>query len=173
MNVSRSLTFLWTPVSLTISIIALLAAAGVCFAAARRSGYRRSLVLLEVFRFGIVCVAVLLFNQPEWIEEFRPEGKPSVAVLWDGSPSMETRDVVLPGRTGTAPIARHEAISELTTPSSWDDLRGRMDVHVEGFASERPGHGTDLFEPLNQAPDKFRNLRAVVLASDGDWNASG
>jgi hypothetical protein len=171
MNVSRSLTFLWTPVSLTMSIVALLAAAGVCFAGARRSGFRRSLVLLELFRFGIVCVAVLLFNQPEWIEEFRPEGKPSVAVLWDGSPSMETRDVVLPGRTGTAPIARHEAISALTTPSAWDDLRGRMDVHVEGFASERPGHGTDLFEPLNQAPDKFRNLRAVVLASDGDWNA--
>ena len=43
-------------------------------------------------------------------------------------------------------------------------------MHVEGFASERPGHGTNLFEPLNQAPEKFRNLRAVVLASDGDWN---
>ena len=100
MNVSRSLTFLWTPVSLAVSIIAVLAAAGVCFVAVRRSGYRRSLVLLEMLRFGIVCVAVLLFNQPEWIEEFRPEGKPSVAVLWDGSPSMETRDVVLPGRVG-------------------------------------------------------------------------
>ncbi len=48
-------------------------------------------------RFAIVCLAVLLFNQPEWIEEFRPQGKPSIAVLWDASPSMETRDVVRPG----------------------------------------------------------------------------
>jgi hypothetical protein len=140
-NVSRSLTFLWTPVSLAVSIVAVLAAAGVCFAAVRRSGYRRSLVLLELLRFAIVCIGVLLFNQPEWIEEFRPEGKPSVAVLWDGSPSMETRDVVLPGRAGTAPIARHEAISALSTPGTWDDLRERMDVHIEAFASERPGHG--------------------------------
>ncbi len=124
MNVSRSLTFLWTPASLAVSIIAVLAAAGVCFAAARRSGYRPAFVLIEVFRFVIVCVAVLLFNQPEWIEEFRPEGKPAVAVLWDGSPSMETRDVVLPGRAGTAPIARHEAISALITPSSWSQLQG-------------------------------------------------
>ena len=38
-------------------------------------------------------VAVLL-NQPEWIEEFRPEEKPAIAVLWDASTSMETRDVV-------------------------------------------------------------------------------
>ncbi len=45
-----------------------------------------------------------------------------------------------------------------------------MDVFIEPFSSERPGRGTDLFEPLHRAPEKFRNLRAVVLASDGDWN---
>jgi hypothetical protein len=171
MNVSRTLTFLWTPVSLTLSIVAVLLAAVFCFTAARRNGYRPALVLLELFRFTIVCVAVLLFNQPEWIEESPTEGKPAVAVLWDASPSMETRDIVLPGRVGTAPIARHEAISALIAPNSWSDLQDRMDVFIEGFASERPGHGTNLFEPLAQAPQKFRNLRAVVLASDGDWNA--
>src|SRR5262249_3930259 len=141
-----------------------------CFMAARRGSFRRSLVSLELLRFTIVCIAVLLFNQPEWIEEFRPEGKPSVAVLYDGSPSMETRDIVPPGGPGTAPRSRHEAIAPLTTLSTWDDLRDRMDVHVESFSSERPGHGTNLFEPLKQAPEKFPNLRAVVLASDGDWN---
>ena len=40
MNVSRSLTFLWTPASLAVSIVAVLVAAGFCFAGMRRSGYR-------------------------------------------------------------------------------------------------------------------------------------
>ncbi len=170
MNVSRALTFLWTPASITASIVAVLLAAGFCFAAARRNAFRPTFVALEIFRFAIVCLAVLLFNQPEWIEEFGPEGKPSVAVLWDGSPSMETRDVMLPGRAGTAPVTRHEAVTALTTLSSWSDLQERMDVFIEPFASERPGRGTNLYDPLAQAPDKFRNLRAVVIASDGDWN---
>ena len=40
-----------------------------------------------------VSAASCLFNQPEWVEEYRPEEKPAVAVLWDNSASMETRDV--------------------------------------------------------------------------------
>ncbi len=41
-------------------------------------------------------------NQPEWIEEFRPEEKPAIAVLWDASTSMETRDVVRRPAVGLA-----------------------------------------------------------------------
>ena len=43
---------------------------------------------------------LVLFNQPEWVEEYRPEEKPAVAVLWDDSASMETRDVEPAGRLG-------------------------------------------------------------------------
>ncbi len=63
----------------------------------------------EVLAVRHRLLAVLLFNQPEWIEEFRPEGKPSIAVLWDASPSMETRDVVRPGGSRSAPTTRREA----------------------------------------------------------------
>jgi hypothetical protein len=171
MNVSRSLTFLWTPVSLTLSIAAVLVAAGICLAAVRRSGYRPAYVALELLRFVIVCSAVLLLNQPEWIEEFRPEGKPAVAVLWDASPSMDTRDVVRPGGSKSGPISRREAIVPLTDPTSWSGLEGRLAIGIQPFSSPQPGRGTDLFEPLSEAPEKYHNLRAIVLASDGDWNA--
>ena len=114
MNVSQSLTLLWTPVTVVLSIVAVLVAAGMGFAAVRRVGYRPAYVALESLRFGIVCLAVLLFNQPEWIEEFRPQGKPSIAVLWDASPSMETRDVVRPGGSRSAPTTRREAVAPLT-----------------------------------------------------------
>jgi hypothetical protein len=52
-------------------------------------------------RFTIVCLAALLFNQPEWVQEYRPEEKPSVAVLWDASTSMETRDCLPAGQTAS------------------------------------------------------------------------
>jgi hypothetical protein len=171
MNVSQSLTLLWTPITVVLSIAAVLIAAGMGFAAVRRVGYRPAYVALESLRFIIVCLAVMLFNQPEWIEEFRPQGKPSIAVLWDASPSMETRDVVRPGGSRSAPTTRREAVAPLTDAASWSGLQNRFTVGLEPFSTPQPGRGTDLYEPLSEAPDKFHNLRAIVLASDGDWNA--
>jgi hypothetical protein len=170
MSGSTSLTFLWTPASLTVSILAVLVTAGFCFAAWRRGGYRASLGALELLRLTIVVLAAVLFNQPEWIEEFRPEEKPAIAVLWDASPSMETRDVVQQGQTGAPPLTRREAILPVTKPDAWSGLSERMEVVIEPFSAPQPGHGSDLNTPLASAAEKFRNLRGVVLVSDGDWN---
>lgn len=171
MNVSRSLTFLWTPWSAVASALLVLAAAVLCFVAWRRSGYRRSQGWLEGLRFTIVCLGAVLLNQPEWVEEYRPEEKPSVAVLWDASPSMDTRDVIQTRRPvpTAAPITRREAIASLTDTASWGKLRERMNVVVQSFSPKATGHGTDLYGPLAQAPQTFQNLRGIVLASDGDW----
>jgi hypothetical protein len=170
MSVTRSLTFLWTPWSAAASALLVLAAAGFCFVAWRRSGYRRSLGLLELVRLGLVCICAVILNQPEWVEEYRPEEKPSVAVLWDDSPSMETRDVLPPGKAATSPLTRREAMKSLTDPSSWNRLRGRMNVVIQPFSTARTGHGSDLYEPLARTPESVRNLRGIVFASDGDWN---
>ena len=88
MTATRTLTFLWTPWSAGVSILVVLITAGFCIAAWRRSGYRGSLGLLELLRLVIVVVAAVMFNQPEWIEEFRPDEKPTIAVLYDDSTSM-------------------------------------------------------------------------------------
>ncbi|MCA1684406.1 MAG: hypothetical protein LC745_00165 [Planctomycetia bacterium] len=169
-SVSRSLTFLWTPWSVALSAALVVVTAGLCLVAWRRSGYQRSLGLLELLRLVTVAVAAVVLNQPEWVEEYRPEEKPTVAVLWDASPSMETRDVVPAGRSSSSPTTRREAIASLTDPSSWSRLRAKMNVVIQPFSAARSGRGSDLFDPLSRAPETVRNLRGVVLASDGDWN---
>ena len=92
LNYTRTLAFLWTPWSVVASMLLVSVAAGLSFAAWRRSGYRGSIGLLELLRMVLVIVAALLLNQPEIVQEYRPEEKPTIAVLWDASPSMETRD---------------------------------------------------------------------------------
>jgi hypothetical protein len=170
MNTSRSLSFLWTTWSLALSILLVLAAAVFCFIAWRRSGYSRSMGLLELLRLGLVVLAAVLLNQPEWIEEYRPEEKPAVAVLWDASPSMQTRDVVDRAQSTVPPKTRAEVVAPLAESSLWARVRERMNVIVQPFSGAQAGRGSNLNEPLTQALEKFQNLRGIVLASDGDWN---
>jgi hypothetical protein len=170
MSVTRSLTFLGTPWSIVLSLVAVLLTAGFCFLAWRRSGYRPSMGLLELLRLGLVAAVAVLLNQPEWIEEFRPEEKPAIAVLWDASTSMDTRDVVHADQPTSQPTSRREAAAALADPSSWNKLRERMNIVLQAIAEPAPGHGTDLSGPLTRAAEKIPNLRGIVLASDGDWN---
>src|SRR5947208_3162991 len=122
------LTFLWTPWSAALSAGAVVLAAGLCWAAWRRSGYARSQGLLELFRLAIVALAALGLNQPEWVEEYRPAEKPAVVVLWDDSASMDTRDVPPGPGGGPAPASRREAVARLTGEAAWAPLRERLDV---------------------------------------------
>ncbi len=169
-GISHSLTFLWTPWSLAVSVLAVLTMAGFCLVAWRRSEYRRSMLVLELTRLGLVILAAILLNQPEWVEEYRPEEKPGIAVLWDASSSMGTRDVVAKDRPGASATTRKEAIAKLSESATWNPLRERMNVVTQPVAPPSPGHGTDLYDPLARLSETIPNLRGVVLASDGDWN---
>ena len=95
MNVSRSLTFLWTPWSVAVSVVVVLVDGRPLLRrlAAQRLSTARS-GCSSCCGSALVALVAVLLNQPEWVEEFRPEEKPAIAVLWDASPSMETRDVV-------------------------------------------------------------------------------
>ena len=170
MNVSRSLTFLWTSWTLVVSLLAILVTAAFCFVAWRRSGYKAKYGLLELTRLAVVILAAILLNQPEWVEEFRPDEKPSVVVLWDDSGSMATRDALDPSKPGSAPQTRHDAAQPLTLSSTWSKLRERMNVVIQPFSTTEAGRGTDLYDPLASTPEKIPNLRGIVLVSDGDWN---
>jgi hypothetical protein len=170
MSVSRSLSFLWTPWSLAISTVLLLITAALGFVAWRRSGYSRAMGLLELLRLVLVAIAAALLNQPEWIEEFRPEEKPSVAVLWDASTSMDTRDVLARGEPLAAARTRSQAIAPLAEGALWTNLRQRMNIVIQPFSTPVPGRGTNLHDPLASVLEKVQGLRGIVLASDGDWN---
>ncbi|HEX4148468.1 MAG TPA: hypothetical protein VHY20_05750, partial [Pirellulales bacterium] len=170
MNSSDSLSLVASPWSIAGGLCMLLATAALCFAAWRRSGYRRDLGLLELLRLAIVGCGALLLNQPEWVEEYRPEEKPSIAVLCDASASMDLRDAPSSVAASAGRITRREAIAELSQSAFWKPLEERLNVVVQPFSPTAEGHGTNLYEPLAKAPQQFKNLRAIVLASDGDWN---
>lgn len=170
MNVSRSLAFFWTPASIAVSVLAVAVTAIFGFIAWRRSGGRRAMAVLELVRFALVSVAVLMLNQPEWVEEYRSKEKPAIAVLWDASQSMETRDVVDPSRPTQGATTRASAVRALADPATWAALKERWNVVVQPFSRAGTGHGSDLYEPLAAADEKIPNLRGVVIASDGDWN---
>lgn len=173
MNTVRTLTFAISAGTVALSVIAVLLTAGLCFVSWRRSGYRRSFGILEFLRLTIVCLVVVLFNQPEWVEEFRPDEKPTIAVLLDHSASMDTRDVTSSESPTKTVTTRREAIERLSESDFWHSLQEKLTVTIQAFPTadgSTAGQGTNLFEPLMQAPQRFKNLRAVVLASDGDWN---
>lgn len=170
MNATKTLTFLTTPTTVTISVAIVLATLILCVMAWRRSGHRRSIAILESLRLASVIVVVLLFNQPEWVEEYRPEEKPTVAILWDASQSMETRDMTAVGNDANTLVTRRESIAALVDEETWGPLRDRLSVVVQPIAEPQPGIGTDLHEPLSSAPDRYKNLTGLVVISDGDWN---
>ncbi len=170
MNTTRTLTFLWSPWTIVVSLLVIAVTAALSYTAWRRSEYRRSIGILELSRLGLVVLGAIILNQPEWIEEFRPDEQPTIAVLWDASGSMNTRDVTPTGAASGAPITRHEAIAPLASESSWQELADRFKIAVQPFSTLEAGHGTDINDALSGAAGKFKNLVGIVLASDGDWN---
>jgi uncharacterized membrane protein len=169
-NASRALTFLASPWSIAAAVVVWFAVAVISFISWRRSGYRADIGALEVLRLVIVALAGILLNQPEWIEEYRPNEKPTITVLYDASNSMTTRDIVDPKKSTSGARTRQEVIEPLTKDSAWSPLRGRFNVVVQPFAKPAPGRRTDLHAALVSALDRTSGLLAVVLASDGDWN---
>ena len=119
---SAALTFVWTPWSLGAAFVAFAATAALSFIAWRRSGYRKSILALETLRLAIVALAGVLINQPEWVEVYRPKEKPAIAVLWDDSASMGTRDVLEGEDADRIATTRRAAIAALTSESTWASL---------------------------------------------------
>lgn len=166
------MTFLWTFTTLLISVVVLIAAAVCCFISWRRSGYSRSMMWLEIFRFALITTVLVTLNQPEFTQEIKPQEQPTLVVLHDVSGSMKTQDVINPQAPAEKPKSRVEAVAPVILPELWKPLEGRMNVVFEPFSSQPPTgeKGTDLSAALQSAADKHANLRGVVLLSDGDWN---
>lgn len=150
----------------------MLAALGICYWNSYCSQWRRAVVLLELMRFFIVAAIVILFNQPEWTQEFRPKEKPKLVVLVDESQSMATRDVLPAGVTvKTEAQSRREASAPFAELETWTELSANYDVQIEPFASgETSNGGTDIHASLESVLESNQRTAAVVLVSDGDWN---
>ena len=171
------MTFYWTPTSLTLSLITMMVAGVCCFVSWSRSGFVRSVGLLEFFRLLLVALVVFSLNQPEITEHVRPVERPVLVLMHDQSRSMETRDVLPSVSVGSpaGPITRAEAAEPLVREDVWDPLKERLKVVIEPFSSDlaEPAAATDLNTALASVSDRHPELRVVVLLSDGDWNIGG
>ena len=169
--------------SITVLGLLVIAVTGVlCWLAWHRSGYRKQTGWLELLRFVLVCLVVATLNQPEWFKTQPPDRRSTLAVLWDQSKSMETRDVLDSENVSDEPKSRAETIQPLMSEAVWkgnaaDDTGNTQDaddlnVVFEPFSSalEPPEEATDLNAGLSHVLDSHTNLRGVVLLSDGDWN---
>ncbi len=176
MTEQQGLLFVSDGVIIAICVLLVAITAVACVVAWRRSGFRRSTGILELLRFVLMCLVIATFCQPEWLEEQTSEQRPTLAVLWDKSGSMKTRDVALNSGAGAEPQSRAEVIKPLLSEAAWrradDDSGTELDIVFEPFSShlEAAEEGTDLNGGLTQVLDKHSGLRGVVVLSDGDWN---
>ena len=170
-----------TPLMAAFAIFIVIAGAVVSAVSLRRTRFRRSQCFLETLRFLLICVVALLACQPEWLQQFLPKSEPTLLVLWDQSNSMTTEDVIDSDQPAAAAISRAAAIGKFTESEFWDPLTQpdedgqSLKVVIEPFSSQlsEAKKGTDLNDALNGLEERYDNLRAVVLMSDGNWNVGG
>jgi hypothetical protein len=162
-------------VAAPISVIAMglaiwLGAAWLCHANWRRSGNRRAAGKLETLRFILVTLLVLTLLRPEYVEHLQRTATPEIAILVDGSDSMKTRDVVVSNNV----MSRRQWLNQQLQRAFWAPLTNKAKVSMETFAAPSTNqnaiNGTDLGQALENAFHRFKNLKAVLLLSDGDWN---
>ena len=158
---------------LTVLGFVLVAVAGVlCWLAWHRSGYRKLIGVLELLRFVLICLVVVTLNQPEWLQMQIPDQRSTLAVLWDQSNSMATRDVIDEASISGKPKSRAETIEPLRSEAVWNPSDSDLNVVFEPFSSllDPAEEATDLNAGLSHVLDNHSDLRGVVVISDGDWN---
>ncbi|MEZ6127182.1 MAG: hypothetical protein R3C59_00705 [Planctomycetaceae bacterium] len=166
------MAFLFTPFTLTVSVVVLMIAAACCWISWRRSGFSRSMGLLELFRLGLIILVLVTLNQPELTQEIKPKERPTLVILHDASDSMQTRDVVSDDGDAKLATTRQAAVANAIRPELWEPVAKNMEVIFEPFSSTltNAARGTDLNHALSYVAESHVNLRGIVLLSDGDWN---
>lgn len=158
---------------ITLGLIIVIVTGVLCWFAWHRSNYRKRIGWLELLRFVLICLVVITLNQPEWLESHPPEQRSTLAVLWDKSNSMQTRDIIDDQDTTAKRKSRAETIQPLMSEDVWKSEEDtELNVVFEPFSSllAPAEEATDINAGLLHVLDNHSNLRGVVLLSDGDWN---
>ena len=168
---------LYTPFTVTFGILLVLVTAVFSWLALKRTGFSRGMIFLESIRMLLVTLVAVTINQPEWLQEFLPEQDPVLVVMWDQSGSMDTQDVVEDNSIDAK--SRSEWVQTILGSDNpdeagaiWEPFKEKVDVVMVPFSSElrNPVKGSDLNSALNAVNEKYKNLRGVVMLSDGSWN---
>ena len=181
MNVTSGLQLQVTDTVLVSGCVGLVLVAGALgIRAWRRSARRPAVLVVELIRTTLIALVLFALLGPEWVRSQVPEERALVAVLWDDSRSMGTVDVPADG----ALVSRAEALASVMGeldgndgPSPDATAGGRFDLVVTPLLAATQSadadlpveeRGTDLAGPLDRLLED-PSLRAVLLASDGDW----
>jgi hypothetical protein len=147
--------------------------AGICRANWIRSGRWPAVARLEVLRFVLISLLAFTLFRPEWVQVSKKTSQPEVAVLFDGSRSMETRDIT----STNGAVSRANWVTNQIKERFWKPIEGSAKVTVVQFSGKPTNapaatskEGTDLNSALDQLLQSQKNLKAVLLLSDGDWN---
>jgi hypothetical protein len=140
----------------------------------QRSGRRRRVAALEVLRFVLITLLGVTLLRPEFVQPIQRTQAPEIVVLCDASDSMKTRDL---GTTSNL-LSRADWLQQRRAAEFWQPLERTAQVVVEDFAAPAPAtnaatraeQGTDLNRALENVLQRQRNLKAVMLLTDGDWN---
>ena len=159
------------PVSVIIFAILAWAAAGwLSFANWRRASNRRIAFRLEALRFLLITILAATLLRPEYVQTLERTAAPEIAILTDASDSMKTRDVSLTNGI----VSRQAWLARQLGRQFWQPLLAKAKVSIEPFAAPATNqnaiNGTDLNLALENALHRYKNLKAVLLLTDGDWN---
>ena len=155
---------------IVLAVLAWAAAGWLCYANWRRSARRRTAGRLEAVRFVLITLLAATLLRPEYVETLQRTATPEIAILTDASASMKTRDVSLTNGV----VSREQWLAQQLARKFWQPLQDKAKVSVEPFGAPATNqnaiNGTDLNLALEGPLHRYKNLKAVLLLTDGDWN---
>lgn len=167
---------------LVFVVIVLIATAGLCITAVRRSARPRRTGILETIRFVCVLFVSIMLLGPEWRTVQESDLQPEIVIVTDESLSMSTTDARVPETMESEEkvITREKLVDNLLASEFWKpfeaESKNRVTLSTFGAPPEdtdpalRAMAGTDINDALQKILEAGRNLRAVVMLGDGDWN---
>ncbi|MEJ6561906.1 MAG: hypothetical protein QNL71_12715, partial [Akkermansiaceae bacterium] len=165
-----------------VALLAIIVTAILCVMAVRRSARPKRTGALEALRFFCVLLAAAMLLGPEWRTVESSDLQPEIAIVWDDSLSMTTEDARLPKVLSSDEkiVARQELVSQIRETEFWKpfelDDKNRVTFSsfgappVDGDPALAAMSGSDLNQALKEVLESGRNLRAVIMMSDGTFN---
>ncbi|MDA7935447.1 hypothetical protein N9B40_01970 [Akkermansiaceae bacterium] len=165
-----------------VALLAIIVTAILCVMAVRRSARPKRTGALEALRFFCVLLAAAMLLGPEWRTVESSDLQPEIAIVWDDSLSMTTEDARLPKVLSSDEkiVARQDLVSQIRETEFWKpfelDDKNRVTFSsfgappVDGDPALAAMSGSDLNQALKEVLESGRNLRAVIMMSDGTFN---
>lgn len=134
---------------------------------------------MEILRIIIMVLIAFTLLRPEIVTVITELNEPEVVILQDISNSMQTQDLVIDGKELKIAVKRSDWVDTQIKNKFYKPLEKKYKVYVESFAmppasdGEVKTDGTDFKYAFNSQLSNYKNLRAIILLSDGGWNFGG